>query len=139
MLKERVLKLHNNVSELSQLELTNAKEILKFIPIYIEAGDYNGAINRSYYAAFHSLKALELLDGYDSKKHSGVIAYFRQHYIKNGRFDASLSKMLGRLVDARGQSDYDIAAKFELIDAQEAFENAATVVNAIDRYLNDNI
>ena len=131
--------MHNNVSELSQLELKNAKEILKFIPIYIDAGDYNGAINRSYYAAFHSLKALELLDGYDSKKHSGVIAYFRQHYIKNGKLNASLSKVIGRLVDARGQSDYDIAAKFELIDGQEAFDNATTIVNAIDRYLNDNI
>ena len=85
--------MHNSVSELSQLELKNAKEILKFIPIYIEVGDYNGAINRSYYATFHSLKALELLDGYDSKKHSGVIAYFRQHYIKNGRFDASGTAM----------------------------------------------
>ncbi len=130
--------MHNNVSELSQLEITKAKDILKYIPIYIEAGDYNGAINRSYYAAFHSLKALELLDGYDSKKHSGVVAYFRQHYIKSGKLDASLSKVIGRLVDARGQSDYDVAAKFQLIDAKEAFENATTIVNAIDLYLSNN-
>ena len=111
---------------------------MKYIPIYIEAGDYNGAINRSYYAAFHSLKALELLDGYDSKKHSGVVAYFRQHFIKSGKLDASLSRVIGRLVDARGQSDYDVAAKFQLIDAKEAFENATTIVNAIDLYLSNN-
>ena len=125
----------NSVIELSKMQLDEAKEIITFIPAYINVGDYNGAISRSYYAAFHSLKALEVLDGYDSKKHSGVISHFRQAYIKTGKLDIELSKIIGRLQEARGASDYDVAKRFRLIDAQEAFENAKTFVNEIEKYI----
>lgn len=89
--------LDSAVIELSNMQLDKAKEILGFIPAYIDLGDYNGAISRAYYAAFHSLKALDVLEGYDSKKHSGVISHFRQEYIKTGRINAELSKTIGRL------------------------------------------
>lgn len=56
--------------------MEKAKKTLSYIPSYIELGDYNTAINRSYYSAFYSMKAIEILDGFDSKKHSGVVAYF---------------------------------------------------------------
>lgn len=127
--------LDKSVKELSDMQLGNAKDILRFVPSYIDIGDYSGAISRSYYAAFHALKALELLDGFDAKKHSGVIAYFRQHYIKTGLLDKELSTIIGRLQEARGFSDYDVSMRFELIDAEEAFNNATKVVNAIEDYL----
>ena len=131
--------LDSAVIELSNMQLDKAKEILGFIPAYIELGDYNGAISRAYYAAFHSLKALEVLEGYDSKKHSGVISHFRQEYIKTGKINAELSKIIGRLQEARGASDYDVAMRFQLIDAQEAFENAKTFVGEIEKYINEQL
>ena len=127
--------LDENVKELSEIHISAAQQILKYIPTYIEVGDYNGAISRSYYAAFHALKSLEILDGFDSKKHSGVIAHFRQHYVKTGLFNKELSVIIGRLQEARGFSDYDVAMRFELIDAEEAFENAKTFVDAIELFL----
>ena len=54
-----------SVIALSKMQLQEANKILSFIPVYIDAGDYNGAINRSYYASFHVLKALEVMDGFD--------------------------------------------------------------------------
>ena len=47
---------------------------------------YSSAVNRAYYAIFHALRAVTALDGFDSGKHSGVIAYFNRDYIKNGIF-----------------------------------------------------
>ena len=131
--------LDNSVIELSKMQLDEAKEILTFIPAYINLGDYNGAISRAYYAAFHSLKALEVLEGYDSKKHSGVISHFRQTYIKTGRVDAELSNVIGRLQEARGASDYDVAMRFQLIDAQEALDNAKTFVEEIEKIIQEEI
>ena len=39
---------------------------------------YKAAINRSYYAIFHGISAINILDGVDASKHSSVIAYFNQ-------------------------------------------------------------
>ncbi len=110
--------------ELSQLQIEKAKETLSFISSHIDIGDYNTAINRAYYSAFYSMKAVELLDGFDSKKHSGVISYFRNQYVQNGIFDKRLSIIIGRLSDTREQSDYNVTAKFNLQDAEEMFEMA---------------
>ena len=72
----------NNLAELAHLQFEEAKEILKFIPIYITSGDYNGAISRAYYAAFHALKALELLEGFDSKSTPALLLISDKHTSK---------------------------------------------------------
>lgn len=129
----------NSVKELSELQLNRAKELIKFIPGVIELGDYNSVVNRSYYAAFHAIKSIELLDDFDSKKHSGVIAFFRLNYIKTGIIDSKYSKIIGRLQEARESSDYDVMANFTLQDAQEMYEMAKEFVNAIEKYLNEKL
>ena len=53
--------------EIARMQSEKAGQLLSFIPAYIEIGDYATAVNRAYYAAFHVLKALESLTGYDSK------------------------------------------------------------------------
>lgn len=129
----------NSVKELSELQLNRAKELIKFIPGVIELGDYNSVVNRSYYAAFHAIKSIELLDDFDSKKHSGVIAFFRLNYIKTGIIDSKYSKIIGRLQEARESSDYDVMANFTLQDAQEMYEMAKEFVNAIEKYLDEKL
>ncbi|MBR2822401.1 MAG: HEPN domain-containing protein [Clostridia bacterium] len=57
-------------------------------------GKYRASVNRSYYEVFHSIRAITALDHFDSSKHSGVIAFFNQHYVKPGVFDKELSKMI---------------------------------------------
>ena len=38
-------------------------------------GFYKVAINRSYYAIFHAIRAVNIWDGFDASKHSSVIAH----------------------------------------------------------------
>ncbi|MCM1284963.1 MAG: HEPN domain-containing protein [Acetobacter sp.] len=125
------------LKELSELQFNRAKELINFIPGYIELGDYNSVVNRSYYAAFHAMKAVELLAGFDSKKHSGVIAYFRKNYIKTGLFDSALSDMIGDLQEAREDSDYDMVIQYDLDSAKEYYQMAKEIVNAIENYLDE--
>lgn len=131
--------LDESVKELIELQINRAKETLSFIPSHIEIGDYNTSISRSYYAAFYALKALELKDGFDSKKHSGTIAYFRKNYVKTNIFDVSLSNAIGRLEESRVLSDYNMTQKFELCDAQEMYRLSCEFVSAIEEYLSQNI
>lgn len=127
------------LKELSELQFNRAKELINFIPGYIELGDYNSVVNRSYYAAFHAIKAVELLDGFDSKKHSGVIAYFRKNYIKAGMFDSLISDMIGDLQEAREDSDYDMVIQYDLDSAKEYYEMAKEIVNMIENYLDEKL
>lgn len=131
--------LDKELLELVQLQLNRAKEIIEFIPEYIEIGDYNTAVNRSYYAAFHSIKAIELIDGFDSKKHSGVIAFFRQNYIKTNIFDSKYSDIIGALQEAREDSDYNLVVNFDIDEAKEYFELTKDFVNVIENYLNEKL
>jgi uncharacterized protein (UPF0332 family) len=57
-------------------------------------GKFSQSINRSYYAIFHATRALLALNKFDTKKHSGVIAYFNQNYIKTGKIEVKYGKIL---------------------------------------------
>lgn len=60
--------------ELALLRLEHAKEKLSFIPGIMELGDYKTVANRAYYAVFYAMRAILALDGFDSKKHAGIIS-----------------------------------------------------------------
>ena len=121
--------------ELSQMQLQRAGELLSEAAALISFGAYNSSVNRSYYAVFHAMKAVEALDNYDSKRHSGVIQHFRQNYIKTGIFATELSAMIDRLQNARGDSDYNITVRFSSEDASIYLNEAKLIVKAIHDYL----
>ena len=79
------------VADLSKYRLERAKDDLKTARDNYNEGSYRASVNRSYYAIFHSLRAITALDQFDSGKHSGIIAYVNQHYVKKGIFDKSFS------------------------------------------------
>ena len=121
--------------DVSVMQLERAKDILRYIPVYIDAGDYNGAVNRAYYAAFHAIKALEALEGFDSKKHSGVISHFRFGYIKTGILPTELSDIIEQLSIARENSDYNIVISFDAETAEQMHRISEIFVDTIDRFL----
>lgn len=125
--------------ELSQSYLQKAFRTLENIPKYIEMDDYTVAVNRSYYAAFYSLKALEILDNYDSKKHSGVISHFRQKYVKTEICSIRYSDIIGKLQDAREIGDYNIIADFTIDEAKEFYESAKDFINEMQRIIHNKI
>lgn len=64
---------------LSKVRLDTAKERIRYAQEIIKIGDYKTVANRSYYAVFSAMRAVLALDGFDSKKHSGVIAQFKKN------------------------------------------------------------
>lgn len=89
-------KTKEEVEELTKYRLEKAKRNLEVVDCLLEDEFYNFAINRSYYAAFDAMRAVNARDGFDSSKHSGVIAHFNQNYVKTGLFDAETSKGIKR-------------------------------------------
>ncbi len=82
--------LDNSKIELSKYRLSSAQENYCIADELIQNGHYKVANNRAYYSIFHAMRAVLALDGVDFKKHSGVIGYFNQHFLKTGKTDKKL-------------------------------------------------
>ena len=83
--------MEGSVIDLSKYRYQSAVEDLAAAKTLLNAEQYKASVNRSYYALFHALRAVTALDGFDSSKHSGIIAFFNRTYVKEGIFDNSLS------------------------------------------------
>ena len=90
--------------------------------------------NRSYYAVFAAIRAVLALQGFDSKKHSGIIAEFRREYIKSGLLPKELS-IIEALVEIRQGSDYDDFYLISKEEVEEQLHNAEQFVRIVETYL----
>lgn len=125
--------------DLAQYRLERAKECLKTAEVLYGMEDYRTVANRSYYAIFHAIRAVLALDGVDRKKHSGVIAYFQEQYIKTGQFEKQYSAVLKNAFLVRQESDYE---DFYIISKEEVkrqMDDAKQFVEEIARYLSESI
>ena len=126
-----------SAAELAKYRLGEAMRCLEAAKLSLEHGDYKTSANRSYYCIFHAMRAVLAIDGFDSKKHSGIISEFRKDYIKTGVFDKNYSKIIDSAFDLRGSSDYDdfyIAAKEDVLaqlnDAYDFFNSVKDFLNS---------
>lgn len=125
------------LKDLSTARIERSKDCLREAKLLLDNGEYRGAANRAYYAAFHALRAVLALDDFDSKKHSGVISKFRETYIKTGMFTPEMSDTISSLFRIRSASDYDdfyIASK---ADVETQYQRAEKLVAEIERYLSE--
>ena len=96
------------------------------------------AINRSYYAIFHSIRAVNILDGFDASKHSSVIAHFNQYYVHTGEFDRGIYKIIDSAYRIREKCDY---SDFFLVSKEESaiqIEHAEAFVKTMEMYISKN-
>lgn len=65
-----------SLKDLSEYRLGRCFEELENSKMLLDAGKYKLSLNRSYYSIFHGMRAVNVLDGFDSSKHSGVIELY---------------------------------------------------------------
>ncbi|MGP1613441.1 MAG: HEPN domain-containing protein [Catonella sp.] len=121
--------------ELSKYRFETSLEALSDAKLMYENERYKNTLNRAYYAIFHAIRAVNALRGFDSSKHSGVIAYFNQNYVKEGIFSKELSKIIRMASENREKADYldfFIASKGE---AERQIVRAEEFINVIKTYL----
>lgn len=121
--------------ELSKMRMQIAKERLDIAKEILKLGDYKTVANRSYYAIFSAMRAVLALEGFDSKKHSGIIAKFREIYIKTKILPQELSSVIDRLVTARQGSDYDDFYLISKAEVEEQLQDAQRFIEITGDYL----
>jgi len=117
------------------LYIKHARQMLEVATHNLSDGFYGSAINRAYYAIFYAANALLTTQGLSRSKHSGVIAAFRQHFVKPGLIEAECGDIYGRVMDDRHISDYDVEATIESDRARTDLEDARRFVHRAERYL----
>lgn len=127
--------MEGSLIDLSKYRMKNAIDDYESAKLLFEQGKYKAAVNRSYYGIFHALRAVTVLDEFDSSKHSGVIAFFNRMYVKEGIFDKSISKMIDTSFRLREKADYQDFIIISKEQSLEQIEKAETVINMIKSYL----
>ncbi len=122
---------------LAEYRIGKAEECLHSADALIEIEDYLAALNRSYYAIFHAVRAVFALDGVDRKKHSGVISCFQQNYVKTGEFDKKYSAIVQDAFEIRQESDYEDFYVVSKDDVVIQIKNAKEFVTVVRKYIND--
>jgi uncharacterized protein (UPF0332 family) len=101
----------------AETKLDHARQIF-------DIGLYDDAISRAYYAMFYAAKAALLNEGVDLRKHSSVVAKFRELFVITGRVEADYLRYLGQAQGARDRSDYAPFVPVNRDDAQKVLTMA---------------
>ena len=101
-----------------------------------DAGDYDFASSRAYYAAFYAVEAVLVTKELSFSKHLAVISAFNQHFVKTRRFPKELGKLLARLFRQRQLGDYTFDLTISREDAQKDLDAAKMIIETIEAYLN---
>ncbi|MDO4978335.1 MAG: HEPN domain-containing protein [Eubacteriales bacterium] len=127
--------MESSVKALSKYRFESSVEALADARIMYDNGRYKNALNRAYYAVFHAMRAVNSLEGFDSSKHSGVIAFFNQTYVKEGVFPKEMSRIIRRASECREKADYLDFFVASKDDAEKQIQRAEEFQIVIRNYL----
>lgn len=134
-MKKELEFMDNYSKELINYRLEKAKDELELSSYCIKTNKYSKSLNCSYYAIFHSARALLAIEKLDFKKHSGVIAYFIKNYINTNLLKQELGEIIRTAERERNKSDYQDFFSVSKDEAQNQLKNADIFFNDIKNYL----
>ena len=123
--------------DLITYRLERAREELANSEIIFAAGLVRKTYNCSYYAIFHAIRAVLAKDEFDSKKHSGVIAYFNKNYFSTGILERKFSAYVYQAFEMRNENDYKDFVEIDQDKALVVFEHAKEFVDAVEKLLTE--
>jgi len=124
--------------EAIRIYVEGAKEALKSAQYNFDGGFFGVAVNRGYYAFFYVASALLLSLDATRGKYSGVLAAFREYFVKTGLFSVDDSNAYGEAFELRNISDYEMLGDVDEKQAQAVIERAVQFVERCEIYLQEN-
>lgn len=100
----------------------------------LRRGSYESAVNRFYYAAFYSARALLALKRLDASKHKSVISLFGQHFVKSGLIDKEVARALLRSYERRLDSDYEDFVDIHIAEARQVQKEVKRLMVACESF-----
>ncbi|MCD8119668.1 MAG: HEPN domain-containing protein [Lachnospiraceae bacterium] len=125
-----------DTASLSRYRLDRAKEDLTAAISNHKEGLFKASINRSYYAIFHCIRAVNITKGFDSSKHAQVIAYFNRYFVHTGEFARNTYKLIDKAYRIRERCDYQDFFLASREDSEAQIECAKEFIRVSEEYLN---
>ena len=122
-------------ASLLQGSLDKSREKLRVAEHLLQSGEYEDAVSRAYYSAFHAAQAALLTEGLTANTHQGLVNLFGLHLVKTGKLPKQLGKFLANLKDDRESSDYEVYSGIDRETAQHAVEEAKAFLAAVEAYV----
>lgn len=101
----------------------------------MEAGDYDFASSRAYFAAFYAVEALLLTQDITCSTHSGAISEFGKRFVATGLLPKDFGRRIARLFRERQTGDYEFGVSISETDAREDLGHAQTMLKGAEDYL----
>ena len=115
--------------------LSKAHDSARTARLLYDAGLYDFAVSRAYYAMFYVAEAFLLGIGLSFSRHAGVIAAFGERFAKTGIVPVELHRYLIEGQDKRNVGDYQIGPGLTDIQAAEQITRAEQFLNWAQRLL----
>ena len=105
---------------------TTARELLR-------SNDPDSVADRAFYAVFHAVTALFLLEGRTHTKHEAIETAVHRDLVRSGRVDAHFGASYTKLRELRMVADYGGKTHIDAETAQDAVERAEHLIKEVRR------
>lgn len=122
-------------SEEVAAHLERAQQALEAARTLCEAGLFDDAASRAYYAAFHAASAALMAHGLTFKKHGAIIGAVHKQFIHPGEVSGETGKWLTWLFELRSVGDYGEILHVGEDQARLALKRAQTLVETFQTVL----
>ena len=107
-----------------EANIERADQALAAAETLIAGGFSDFVASRAYYAAFYSATALLLHEEKTFSKHSGVMAAIHKNFVKSGKLEKQVGKVLNWLFELLGLGDYGVTSHVPKEEALKAIHIA---------------
>ena len=115
--------------------LKNADERIKSAEVLKNAGQYNDAISRIYYAFFDAANAALLSKNLTAKTHHGLVILFENNFIRTEKINIKVGRWLRRAKEAREEADYEIYKEFNKETVESGIKAAKEFIQKIEEII----
>jgi uncharacterized protein len=124
---------------LAQYRLQQAAESLEEARYLLTGGkSLRSVVNRIYYGMFYAVLALLIYEPYTSSKHTGVIAFFNQRFVKGKVFTESMGRSINKAFELRQRGDYREYFELTRDQVEPLLEEGGQFLLSIKTYLEEN-
>ena len=111
--------------------LEKSAEALEDVKLNADNNRWVVVANRLYYAAYYTVSALLVADGYTAKTYDGINQIFNRDFGKTGKVDVSLTKHYGRLLNLRITGDYSDNYNLDETDVLPMIEPTKKLIETV--------
>lgn len=123
---------------LVEFEIEKAHKLIDQFTILENAALWDTLANRVYYAVFHAVTALLIMNGLHAGSHQGVSVLFNKHFVKENLVDEKYGRLLARLENMREKSDYTCLFETTKEEVMPMIPQAKEMFSIIENLINSN-